>query len=480
MSDLILQPAGLRPLSAANSSVWASPLASLARLGGNLVGSASFTADSSPRSSVPLAAGLSGFLGTGGAAPAATPMAPIAAAQGPVQGSLSEYLANWSNVSASQGPWHTVGGRAVPWTPPADAGSAPVQTAGAARTLLSWQEGTAPPSQARTSWTKVPTVHLESQWPAASSIVASRLVGSSENRAIIHFDGRNPWSNADGNLERRTAVWQVMQQDETLRFDADRGMFFRTASDGTTRDVVSVDNIVNLRRLAGGNEELASRLIGQHVHILATTETRAFPDLVVRSTGADAKTEDSSSLTVVDLPAGETGETQGPGNNGNGNATGNPNNGNNGQGNDGDNGNAGGNNGNNGNNGDNELPLPPGTPGTPGVPGTPGTPGIPGIPGPYPYPPSAGIPGPYPYPPSAGIPGSYPYPPSAGIPGSYPYPPSAGIPGSYPYPPSVGIPGNQVMDYPALIGCGCYPDVPLTGMPGPFLFAFSYSTQSLG
>ena len=36
------------------------------------------------------------------------------------------------------------------------------------------------------------------------------------------------------------------------------------------------------------------------------------------------------------------------------------------------------------------------------------------------------------------------------------------------------------MDYPALIGCGCYPNVPLTGMPGPFLFAFSYSTQSLG
>ena len=79
MSDLILQPAGLRPLSAANSSVWAGPLASLARLGGNLVGPASFTADASPRSSVPLAAGLSGFLGTGGAAPAATPQANTAA-----------------------------------------------------------------------------------------------------------------------------------------------------------------------------------------------------------------------------------------------------------------------------------------------------------------------------------------------------------------------------------------------------------------
>ena len=103
MSDLLIQSAGLRSLSAATSNVWATPLASLATLGSNLVGAPSLTGASSSWSSVPLAAGLSGFLGSGGTAQAAAPFALAPAAQGPVQGSQREYLANWSNLSASQG-----------------------------------------------------------------------------------------------------------------------------------------------------------------------------------------------------------------------------------------------------------------------------------------------------------------------------------------------------------------------------------------
>lgn len=93
-----------------------------------------------------------------------------------------------------------------------------------------------------------PMVGSESQWPAFAQAANSRITGNSQGL----FDGTNPWSKNDGRMEERAAVGWVMQQNDSLRYDADNKMFYTTATDGTRTDKLSLDQVVNTIRANGG------------------------------------------------------------------------------------------------------------------------------------------------------------------------------------------------------------------------------------
>lgn len=81
----------------------------------------------------------------------------------------------------------------------------------------------------------------EGNYGAAASIVNARVVGSDAERSSITLNGQaDPSSNFDGLGNVRTAVWSVMQQDNSLCYNADNGEFFRSYADGSTRNVMNI------------------------------------------------------------------------------------------------------------------------------------------------------------------------------------------------------------------------------------------------
>jgi hypothetical protein len=109
------------------------------------------------------------------------------------------------------------------------------------------------------SYPKVPLVNTESDWAAYSKAIDSRLIGSGANRQAIHLGGKNIWTEPGGNLEERAAVGWALQQNESLRYDADSKKFFTTSSDGKRQDVASLEDVTKVIRENGGANQNNSK-----------------------------------------------------------------------------------------------------------------------------------------------------------------------------------------------------------------------------
>lgn len=104
------------------------------------------------------------------------------------------------------------------------------------------------------SYGRVPEVDGSAAgWQRAAPMVEARTVGSAENRAAIHLNGQNPWSNADGKMAERVAVWWAMQKNGDVKYDADKKEFFTTRNGGE-RDatVATLDEVMAAMNAAGG------------------------------------------------------------------------------------------------------------------------------------------------------------------------------------------------------------------------------------
>ncbi len=75
-----------------------------------------------------------------------------------------------------------------------------------------------------------------------SSTIATRLIGTKDNRDAISFGGNNPRDNSDGRVLERLAVWDIMKLDDSLLYDADRKMLVRPFANGTRADVAHIDH----------------------------------------------------------------------------------------------------------------------------------------------------------------------------------------------------------------------------------------------
>ncbi len=241
MYDAFAQFPGLQALSLMGvGAVQGRSLSALSGLSTSLVGATSYGSPSFGWQTVNVSAGLSGYLGSGQVSARRHSEGYASAASGQVQGNTASYQANWAANTSQHGHWHTVGGQSTQVSGSVNSYPCHGHRPHHCDAMLDWQTGCSKPTTVQTSWSQVPHVNTESEWPAASKVVATRLVGSSDGQSRIHFGGKNPWSNSDGNSVERTAVWKTMQRDSTLRYDVDRKVFFRTNSDGSTTDVAGV------------------------------------------------------------------------------------------------------------------------------------------------------------------------------------------------------------------------------------------------
>ncbi|MBL0160865.1 MAG: hypothetical protein IPP47_27845 [Bryobacterales bacterium] len=106
-------------------------------------------------------------------------------------------------------------------------------------------------AQGDMSFGKAPIVGNDSQWPAFSQSVNSRITGSDSAKAGL-FDGSNPWSKNDGKTGERAAIGWTMQQNDKLRYDADSKQFYTTGADGARTNAVSLDQVMQTINGAGG------------------------------------------------------------------------------------------------------------------------------------------------------------------------------------------------------------------------------------
>lgn len=121
-----------------------------------------------------------------------------------------------------------------------------------------------------------PIVGNDSQWPGFSQAANSRITGNSNGL----FDGSNPWAKSDGRTEERAAVGWVMQQNDSLRYDADKKMFYSTAADGTRTDKLSLDKAIDTIRSHGGASPSAGaafRAVGKLANEAANSGGAATP-----------------------------------------------------------------------------------------------------------------------------------------------------------------------------------------------------------
>lgn len=107
------------------------------------------------------------------------------------------------------------------------------------------QTATQSPNQ---RYTMPPIVGNDSQWPGFSQAANARITGSGP----ALFDGTNPWTKNDGRIEERAAVGMVLQQNDSLRYDADNKMFYTTSTNGVRTDKLALSDVVNTIRANGG------------------------------------------------------------------------------------------------------------------------------------------------------------------------------------------------------------------------------------
>ena len=119
------------------------------------------------------------------------------------------------------------------------------------------------------NYPKAPGVNTEADWPAYSKAIGDRLTGSKANKLAVDGGGQNIWTMQGGNLDERAAVGWALQQNQNLRYDTDRKQFFLSYPDGSTKDVASLGNVVNVIRQNGGanqNNAAGMKAVGSYLN----------------------------------------------------------------------------------------------------------------------------------------------------------------------------------------------------------------------
>ncbi|MCU0227593.1 MAG: hypothetical protein MUF01_08125 [Bryobacterales bacterium] len=134
------------------------------------------------------------------------------------------------------------------------------------------QAATQSPNQ---RYTMPPIVGNDSQWPAFSQAANARITGG----GAALFDGTNPWTKNDGRIEERAAVGMVLQQNDSLRYDADNKMFYTTSTNGVRTDKLALNDVVNTIRAHGGATQDARSFsaVGKLANEAANTPGAATP-----------------------------------------------------------------------------------------------------------------------------------------------------------------------------------------------------------
>ncbi len=119
-------------------------------------------------------------------------------------------------------------------------------------------------------YAKVPEVDGSAAgWQRAAPIVEGRTVGTQSNREGIHMNGQSPWSNADGKLPERAAVWWALQKNADVKYDADKKEFFTTKAGGQRdQTVATLADVMGAMNAAGGpspSNGAAYQAVGQTI-----------------------------------------------------------------------------------------------------------------------------------------------------------------------------------------------------------------------
>ncbi|MBS2039568.1 hypothetical protein JST97_31565 [bacterium] len=99
---------------------------------------------------------------------------------------------------------------------------------------------------ARVEYPAVPVIQSDVAGPAA--VLGSRLVGDPAKIASYTATNPAPNQNNDANHYERIGLYDVMQQDTSLRYNVDTGRFFRTYDGGVTKDVLDMAQVSQMLR----------------------------------------------------------------------------------------------------------------------------------------------------------------------------------------------------------------------------------------
>ncbi|MEZ5403563.1 MAG: hypothetical protein R2729_28040 [Bryobacteraceae bacterium] len=83
---------------------------------------------------------------------------------------------------------------------------------------------------------------------AQANVVSSRITGS--NKSQYTYGANGPWG--DANKDEKVAIAHAMFKNPNVQFDSDTKKFFVTGTDGSRRDVATLDELVAAGRKAGG------------------------------------------------------------------------------------------------------------------------------------------------------------------------------------------------------------------------------------
>lgn len=98
----------------------------------------------------------------------------------------------------------------------------------------------------RIDYPAVPVIQSDVAGPAA--VLGTRLVGDPSKISSYTATNPAPNQNNDADHFERIALYNVMQQDTSLRYNVDTGRFFRTYQGGTTKDVLDMAQVSQMLR----------------------------------------------------------------------------------------------------------------------------------------------------------------------------------------------------------------------------------------
>ncbi|MFN8613287.1 MAG: hypothetical protein U0931_37460 [Vulcanimicrobiota bacterium] len=102
------------------------------------------------------------------------------------------------------------------------------------------------PRPGRLEYPRVPIIQSDVAGPA--SVLGSRLVGDPGKISAYTQTNPAPNQNNDASHFERIALYDVMQQDTSLRYNVDTGRFFRTYDGGVTKDVLDMAQVSQMLR----------------------------------------------------------------------------------------------------------------------------------------------------------------------------------------------------------------------------------------
>ena len=165
-----------------------------------------------------------------------------------------------------------------------------------------------PSSTGLQTFTKPPLVGSDSQWPQFSDAVNARTTGSHKV-----YDGSNPWAKSGAARDEAGLVGWAMQQNDTVRYDSDRKMFYTTDQSGVNRDVMSLEQLKNVANGSGpisSNAGAPYLAVGNAINNAAAASTpRPLSDILQALQGVTQQLSSAGSSSAASSNAAGAGGT---------------------------------------------------------------------------------------------------------------------------------------------------------------------------